>query len=194
MFDITNQLLTRHAFRAFCATLPCWRINSKALTILNPMFSRIMAASKTLKNWIRIAYRHCRSKLPRRGRRPNWREEKPKVTYSVALIMDFSWLRTEIDFWKIATSRFWLCTWKPFFLSLRKKSVTENFVNWKLCPLFVSVMIQHIFHLEPFCQRTLRLYFWDCGPYFFHPLIKTSFFVSKGLFNCIVLKIIHGCM
>ena len=89
MFDITNQLLTRHAFRAFCATLPCWRINSKALTILNLMFSRIMAASKTLKNWIRIAYRHCRSKLPRRGRRPNWREEKPKVTYSVALVKEF---------------------------------------------------------------------------------------------------------
>ena len=36
---------------------------------------------------------------------------------------------------------------KIFFLLLRKMSRSENFVNWKLRPLFVFVMIQHIFFI-----------------------------------------------
>ena len=42
-------------------------------------------------------------------------------------------------------------------------------------------MIQIVFHLEPYCQRTIRLFFAYCESYFFHSLVKTTFLVSKGL-------------
>ena len=41
-----------------------------------------------------------------------------------------------------------LCVYlKIFFLLLRKKSLSENFANWKLRPLFVFVTIQNIFFI-----------------------------------------------
>ena len=57
-----------------------------------------------LKHWkIRIAYRQWRSKVSRRGRKPNY-EEKNRVMNSVALVTSFSFsrLRTEIDLRKIS--------------------------------------------------------------------------------------------
>ena len=45
---------------------------------------------------------------------------------------------------RFATGRFRSCTWK-YFLSVRKKSITENFVKRKLRPSSVSVMVQRIY-------------------------------------------------
>ena len=36
-----------------------------------------------------------------------------------------------------------------FLLSVKTKSITENFVNWKLRPLFIFEVFQRIFRLEP---------------------------------------------
>ena len=36
---------------------------------------------------------------------------------------------------------------KRFLLSIRTKSITKNFLNWKLGPLFVFVVFQRIFFI-----------------------------------------------
>ena len=53
-----------------------------------------------------------------------------------------------------------------FFLSVRTNSITENFVYWKLGPLFVFVVIQRMFS-SWVRQRTLRFVFWIVDPFIF---------------------------
>ena len=48
---------------------------------------------------------------------------------------------------------------KIFLLSVRKKSITENFVKRKLRPLSVSVMVQRFFQPELYRRRAIRLFF-----------------------------------
>ena len=59
-----------------------------------------------------------------------------------------------------------------FLWSVSTKSITKNFVCRKLRPLFVFVVFQRIFHLEPQRQRTLRFLFGDCRSFYFHLLVK----------------------
>ena len=72
-----------------------------------------------------------------------------------------------------------------FFLLVRTKSITKNFLNWKWGLLFVYVVFQRIFffYLEAYRPRTLRFLFGDCWSFYFHSLIKSTFLVSKGLFR-----------
>ena len=46
---------------------------------------------------------------------------------------------------RFATSQFFSCVRERFLLSVRNKLKTENFVHWKLRPLFVSVVFQRNF-------------------------------------------------
>ena len=75
---------------------------------------------------------------------------------------------------RFATSRVWQSAVG------KEKSITENFVNWKLRPSFFFLMIQRIFLHEPYRQRTLRLFFADCRSFFFLSLTTSTFLVRKG--------------
>ena len=121
---------------AFGATRSGWWINGRAFTILTTSrlseLSRIMAA-KTLK--IRIADRPWGSDSSQKGKRTNLLTGKLKVTYSVALVLAFLSAANEnrqledlplADFGHLP---------ERLLLSVRTKSINENFVNWKLRPL-----------------------------------------------------------
>ena len=47
-------------------------------------------------------------KISKKGKKTKMRKEKPKVTYSMALVKHFSRLRKKID--RFCIKRFWLCT------------------------------------------------------------------------------------
>ena len=109
---------------AFGASRSGWWMHGKAITILNTSclseLSRIMAA-KTQKN----PYRW----------QTNILKEKPKVSYLVALVLAFLSAKNEnrqledlpqADFGRLP---------ERLLLSVRTKSINENFVNWKLRPL-----------------------------------------------------------
>ena len=105
-------------------------MNGKAFTILNTSclseFSRIMAA-KTLKYPYR--WQTMRFKLSKKGKKTNILKEKPKVAYSVALVLAFLSSENEnrqledlplADFGRLP---------ERLLLSVRTKSINENFVN-----------------------------------------------------------------
>ena len=100
------------------------------------------------------------------GENQNTIYEKLKVTYLVALVMEF--LATENEnrpLEDLPQDNFGrLPEW--FFLSVRTNSITENFVYWKLGPLFVFVVIQRMFS-SWVRQRTLRFVFWIVDPFIF---------------------------
>ena len=76
-----------------------------------------------------------------------------------------------------------------FLLSVRTKSLTEDFVYWKLRPLFGFVLFQRIFHLEPQCQCSLRFLFRDWRLFYFHSLSRKSYYCVN-----MINKTIHGCL
>ena len=113
-------------------------MNGKVFTILNTSClsegSRIMAA-KALKNPYR--WHTVRFKLSEKGKKTSILKEKPKVTYSVALVLAFLSAENEnrqledlslADFGRLP---------ERLLLSVRTKSINENFVNWKLRPLLI---------------------------------------------------------
>ena len=68
------------------------------------------------------------------------------------------------------------------FLSVRTKSIIENFVNWKLDQCwFCDHDSTHFSILRVGTKRTLRLLFGDCRFIYFHSLMKSAFLLSKGL-------------
>ena len=159
-------------------------MNDEAFTGLNlrsfawSEFFQIMAA-KTPKNPYRLQI--VMFKLFYKGKKTKIWIEKPKVTYSAALEMAFlaaKGKKSTIE--RFATGRFWPCTWK-ISLSVRTKLLTENFVYWKLRTLFGFVSFQHIFHLKPYRQRSLRFLFRDWRFFYFHSLIKLTFLFKKEL-------------
>ena len=176
--------------------ISCWhvtRLSRHSVRLMNERQSLHHSQSKVvcqnifglflLKNRnIRIdAYRQWRSNFPRKGRKPKKkRKEKPKVTYLVVLVMAFLAAENEnrpledlpqADFGRVPE-------W--FLLSVRTNSITKNFVNGKLGPLFVFVVIQRMFS-SWVRQRTLRFVFGDCRSFYFHSLIESTFLVSKRL-------------
>ena len=70
---------------------------------------------------------------------------------------------------------------KDFILSVGTNSMTDNFENVKLGPLFLFVVIQHVLSSRVH-QHTLRFLFEDCRSFYFHSLIKSTFLVGKELF------------
>ena len=105
-------------------------MNGRAFTILNTSclseLSRIMVA-KTLKKSVLLTDSEVQTFLERKE--TNILKEKPKVTYSVALVLAFLSAENEnrqledlplADFGRLP---------ERLFLSVRTKSINENFVN-----------------------------------------------------------------
>ena len=129
--DIANQLLTRHSPFAPFSQVDEWTAKPSPFSIQGSLldFSQITAA-KTLKNLYFL--QTVTSKLSYKGKKTNIRTEKLKITYSVALVMAFLAAENEnrqledspqADFGRVT---------ERFLLSVRTKSMTKNFVYWKL--------------------------------------------------------------
>ena len=129
------------------------------------------------------------------GIKTNILKEKPKFVYSVALVLAFlsaeNENRQQEDLLLADLDRLP----EGLHLSVRTKSINENFFELKITTIFVFVvMIQRIFHLKSQYQRTLRLLFEDCRLIYFHSLMKSAFLPNKGLLCLYDNKIIHGCL
>ena len=177
---------------AFRTTRSGWWMNGKAFTILNPRplseHFRIMATKK-----IKNAY-HLQTvtfELSEKGKRTKIRKEKPKVTFSMALVVAF--LAAKNKTWQLEDLPQADFNHEPerFFLSVRTNSKTENFVYWNLGPMFAFVVIQLVF-LSWVRQRTLPFLFGDCRSFHFHSLIRRVFLSVKGYCVHMITKIIHG--
>ena len=121
VFENANQLLTRH----FRATL------MNELQNLYPIQGRLsevfqIMVAKTPKNSISLRDSDVQTFL--KGKKTKIRKEKPKVTYSVTLVMAFLAAENEnrqledspqADFGRVP---------ERFLLSVRTKSMTKNFV------------------------------------------------------------------
>ena len=68
-----------------------------------------------------------------------------------------------------------------FLLSVRTKSITENFVYGKLRPLFFFEVTQRIFFLGLSANAPYDFYSGIVESFIFYSLIKSTFLVSKGL-------------
>lgn len=70
-----------------------------------------------------------------------------------------------------------------FLLSARTKSMTENFVNWKLRPLFVFVVFQCIFSSWALVPMHFKIFIWGLSILLFSLIKKSWLFLSvMGLF------------
>ena len=157
-------------------------MNGKAFTILNPRsFVRIFSDYVCQKAEIfvsTLADSDVETFLEREENQI--RNEKPKPTYLVALIVKFVAAKNEdqpledlphADFGRVPE---WC------LLSERTNSINENFVYWRLGPLFVFVVIQRLFSSWVH-QRILWFVFGDCRSFYFNSLIESTFLVKKRL-------------
>ena len=137
---------------AFRATQSGWWMNSEACTILNPRSFAAIFSDYGCQNTEK-------SVLPRESdvqtflegeenQNTKWKwNERPKVVYPVALVMAF--LAAENENWQLEylPQADFSRVLKRFHLLIRTKSITKNFLNWKLGPLFVFVVFQRIFFI-----------------------------------------------
>ena len=70
------------------------------------------------------------------GKKTNMLKEKPKVTYLVALVLTFLSAENENRQLEDSSLADFDRLLERLLLSVRTKSINENFVNWKLRPLF----------------------------------------------------------
>ena len=172
VFDITNQLLTRHSPFAPLGQNEPFSIQGRLSE-----FFRIWL----LKHWkILVAYRRWRSNFPRRGRKPNHGKKTESYVFSCFGNGIFQAEKENRQLEDLPQADFGYVP-ERFLLSVTTKSINENFVYWKLRPSFGFVLFQRIFLSWPWCQRTLWFLFGDCWSPSFHLLIKLNFLVRKGL-------------
>ena len=164
MFDIANQLSQVNKWMA-----KRWPVSIQGGS---SMFSRIMAAKSAKKN--RICKRQCRSKYLRDGRKLQYENWKRKLRTWPGQWY-FSRLRATIDNLKICLRPIVAMYMKIFLLSVRKKSITENFVKKSYAHRLLLWWFDVFFHLEPYRQRALRLFFRFT---IFHSLKKSPFLIS----------------
>ena len=129
VFDTTNQLLTRHSPFAPLGQVDEWTAKPSRSSVqgsLSELFR--ITTTKTLKNLYRS--QKMTFKLSQKGKKNNIRWWKPKVTYLMAFLAAENENRQLEDFPKADFGR--LPHRLP--LSVRTKSLNENFVHWKLCP------------------------------------------------------------
>ena len=68
-----------------------------------------------------------------------------------------------------------------FLRSVKTKSITENFVHWKLRPSFVFVVFQLIFSSWVLAPMPCTIFIRGLSILYFHSSIKLTFLVSKGI-------------
>ena len=144
VFDIANQLLTRHSPFVPLGLVNEW--TAKPSPFLSIVVCRNFLRLWLLKHWkIRIAYRQWHSHFPWRERRPKY--ERKTESYVISGFGDGisrGWGRKSTN-GRFATSRFLSCTLRNSFVGKEKK-INGNFVYWKLLPyVVVFIAIQRLF-------------------------------------------------
>ena len=133
---------------------------------------------RRIKHWkIRIAYRQWHSNFPRRGRK---RKTGNYVFSGFGNGISRGWEQkstTEI----FATGRFWLCTWKTFFVG------KDQFNNWQFCILKIRLIVC-------FCRDSTYVFILSAPTHYlifmrglsillFSSIMESTFLVSKGLLS-----------
>ena len=116
MFDIADQLLIRHSPFVPLCDVDEWMAKA-SLQGRSLKFSWIMAGS-TLKKFA-VTF-----KISKKGKKTKMHKEKPKVTYSMALVKAFLAAEKENRF---CIKRFWPCTWKYYFCCEGKHKLLRIF-------------------------------------------------------------------
>ena len=117
----------------FGATRSGWWMNGKAFTIHNTRwFVGIFFRLRQLKHWkIRIAHRQWRSNFPRRGRKPLNEKENRKLRIRKLRILAAKNENRHLEDLPLAMADF-DCLPERLFLSVRTKSINDNFEPWQL--------------------------------------------------------------
>ena len=102
------------------------RLINERQSLYDSEVSRIMAA-KTLKNPYR--WQTMRFKLSQKGKKTNILKEKPKVAYSVALVLAFLSAENENRQLEDLSLADFGCLPERLLLSVRTKPINQNFVN-----------------------------------------------------------------
>ena len=144
VFDIVNQLLTRHSPFAPLDQVDELTAKPSLLSIRGCLleFSRIKAA-KTLKKFISLTDSAVHTFLEGKENQNKKRKTESYVFSGFGNCISRGWERKSTTE-RFTTDRFWLCTWK--ISSVGKDKVN----NWEFCKLkimaiVVFVMIQRIF-------------------------------------------------
>ena len=123
----------------------CWHVTR--LPLYPRSFISVFFGLWELKNWkFRTAYSRWCSNLLRKGRKPKY--EKKTESYVCSGFgngISWGWKRKSTT-GRLATGRFGRLP-KRFLMSVRNNSINENFVHWKLGPLFAFVVIQRMFFI-----------------------------------------------
>ena len=165
VFDIANQLLTRHSPFAPLGRVDEWTAKPSRFSIQSHL-TEFFSGSWLLKHWkIRIAYRQWHSNFPRKG--GNQITERKTESY---VFHGFGNGRLDdlpqSDFGRVS---------ERLLLMVRTKSITESFVHWKLCQWFDFVVFQRIFSCWALASTHFTISFGDCRSVCFHSLIKLTF-------------------
>ena len=179
MFDIANQLLTRHSPLAPLGLVDEWTAKPSPFSIQGRLSK--FFGPWPLKHWkIRIVHRQRRLNFLRMGRKLKYVQKKQKLRIQWLWQWYFSRLSTKIDSWKICH--------RPILAVYLKKisSVGKDQVNnWEFCVSKITpiVCFCSVSTLFSSCQRqrTLRFLFGDCRSFYFRSLMKLTFLVGKGL-------------
>ena len=144
VFDIVNQLLTRHSPFAPLDQVDELTAKPSLLSIRGCLleFSRIKAA-KTLKKFISLTDSAVHTFLEGKENQNKKRKTESYVFSGFGNCISRGWERKSTTE-RFTTDRFWLCTWK--ISSVGKDKVN----NWEFCKLkimaiVVFVMIQRVF-------------------------------------------------
>ena len=167
VFDIVNQLLTRHSPFAPLGQVDEWTAKPSPFSIQGCLSGcvRIMAA-----------YRQWRSNFPRRERKPKYGEKTDSYVFSGFVYgISRGWEQKSIT-GRLVTGRFWPCTWKI-------SSVGEDQVNnWEFCTLKITPIVcfcsvsTHFFILSLSANALYDFYSGIVDPLFS--------FVNKVDFSC----------
>ena len=138
----------------FRTTSSGWWINGKAFTIPNPRsFVKIFFNLWLLntKKSVPLTDSDVQTLL---GEEENQNTKRKAETYIFSAFGNgiFHGRERKSSTRRFTRGQFWHVP-EIFLLSVRTNSIAENFIYWKLGPLFAFVIIPHNFHLE--CANTL---------------------------------------
>ena len=156
-----------------------WYLQSAAFRLMKmKVFCQNLFGLRRIKHWkIRIAYRQWHSNFPRRGRK---RKTGNYVFSGFGNGISRGWEQkstTEI----FATGRFWLCTWKTFFVG------KDQFNNWQFCILKIRLIVcfcrdsTHVFILS--APTHYLIFMWGLSILLFSSIMESTFLVSKELLS-----------
>ena len=122
------------------------------------------------KKSVSLTYRQVTFKHNLKGEKTKIWKRKPKVTYSVALVMAFLAAENESRQLEDLPQADFGSVPERFLLSVRTNAITDNFTYWKSGPLHGFMVIQGMF--SSWVRTHLRISFRDCRSFYFHSLIK----------------------